>query len=145
MIQIVFFSECSIPHLFYHWVQNIIFSFKMYWLAIGIRPNLSMNADILKTTDKWQFFCVYLSGLLGSRWRGNVSTTYLWKTLKLARTTVSSVTSFWFSVTSICQKSKIGWTVASTCSTRWYGAALKNMYPWGFFVAVGNCHGSHMS
>jgi hypothetical protein len=22
-----------------------------------------------------------------------------------------------------------GWIVASTCSTRWYGAALKNMYP----------------
>jgi hypothetical protein len=32
-------------------------------------------------------------------------TTYLWKTLKLSRTTVASVTSSWFSVTSICRKS----------------------------------------
>jgi hypothetical protein len=34
-----------------------------------------------------------------------------------------------------------GWIVASTCSTTWYGAALKNMYSRSFLVAVGNCYG----
>jgi hypothetical protein len=44
---------------------------------------------------------VYLAPDVGKR----VPTTYLWKTLNLSRTTVTSVTSFWLSVTSKCRKS----------------------------------------
>jgi hypothetical protein len=36
---------------------------------------------------------------------GSVPSTYWFKALKLSRTTVTSVTSFWFSETSICRKS----------------------------------------
>jgi hypothetical protein len=44
---------------------------------------------------------VYLAPDVGKR----VPTTYLLKTLKLSRTTVTFVTLFWVSVTSICRKS----------------------------------------
>jgi hypothetical protein len=52
-----------------------------------------------------KFFFVYFSGLLGCWMLVSVPTTYLWKTLKLSRTTVTTVTSFWLSVTSIFRKS----------------------------------------
>jgi hypothetical protein len=37
------------------------------------------------------------------------------------------------------------WIVASTCSTSWYGAAFKVMYPGDFLVVVGKCHESQVS
>jgi hypothetical protein len=60
-------------------------------------PSLSMSVSKLNVTS---FSCTFWLQM-----SGGVPTTYLRKTLKLSRTTLSPVTSFWFLVTSICRKS----------------------------------------
>jgi hypothetical protein len=66
------------------------------------RISLSLSMSMLKL-NVTSFFYKF-KGYTWLQMMESVPTTYFWKTLNLSRTTVTSVSSFWFSGTSICQK-----------------------------------------